>query len=182
MSAVRTSLLAVVVLLGAAVAHAQLGGPEGSGAIPDARELIQVTAAPITVTSGDRGEAIVTIRVRDGWHVNANPPSLDYMIPTEVSLAPVGGITVGKPVYPAAREQKLSFEAKPLEVYDHAFDVRLPVIAVAGTSKGNVTLKGVVGFQACNDQVCLPPASVPFELRVSVEGTTVGGTPPAGAG
>ena len=165
MSMVRRLLLVSVALIGAATAHAQLGG---SDAIPDARDLIQVSAAPVTLPSGERGVAVVTLRVREGWHVNANPPSLDYMIPTDLSLTPAGGITVGKPVYPAARDQKLSFEAKPLKVYDHAFEVRLPLIAVAGTAPGKVTLKGTVGFQACNDQVCLAPASVPFELVVTV--------------
>ena len=178
MSVVRRLLPACMALIGAATAHAQLGG----GAIPDARELLQVSAAPVTIASGDRGEAKVAIRVRESWHVNANPPTLDYMIPTEVSLGPKGGVTVGKVIYPAAREQKLAFEEKPLRVYDHAFEVRLPLIAGAGTAQGKVTLTGTVGFQACNDQVCLAPASVPFELVVSVEGVAVGGpTPGAGA-
>ena len=180
---VRYLHLPLAFLLGAATAQAQLGGSQNlGGGIPDARELVQASAAPVTVASGGRGEARVTVRVRESWHINANPPSLDYMIPTEVSLAAKGGITAGKPVYPAAREQKLAFEAKPLRVYDHEFEVRLPIIAVAGTSQGKVTLVGEVGFQACNDQVCIAPSSVPFELTVSVEGVAPGGTPAAGAG
>jgi len=183
MSVVRRLLLVCVTLIGGGTAHAQLGGgsPSTGGGIPDARELLQTTAAPVTIASGGRGEARVAIRVREGWHVNANPPTLDYMIPTEVSLTPLGGITVGKPVYPAAREQKLAFEEKPLKVYDQAFDVRLPLIAVAGTSPGKVTLTGTVGFQACNDQVCLAPATVPFQLVVSVEGVAAGGGLASGA-
>ncbi len=166
-------------LLGTATAHAQLGGQSG---IPEARELIQATAAPVTIASGGRGEARVTIRVREGWHINANPPSLDYMIPTEVSLAPSGGINVAKALYPAAHEQKLAFEEKPLKVYDHEVEVRLPLIAVAGTAQGKVTMTGAVGFQACNDQVCLPPSSVSFELVVSVGGVAAAGEPAIGAG
>jgi thioredoxin:protein disulfide reductase len=172
MRAVRQLLLTLVPLFAAATADAQIGGQSG---IPEARDLIQVTAAPLTVASGAQGEARVTIRVRESWHINANPPSLDYMIPTEVSLTPKGGITVGKPVYPAPREQKLAFEEKPLRVYDHEFEVRLPIIAVAGTPQGKLTLAGALGFQACNDQVCLAPSSVPFELVVSVEGVAAGG-------
>lgn len=182
MRAVRTLLLALAACLGAATVHAQLGGGPG---IPEARQLLEVAAAPVTVPSGGRGEARVTIRVREGWHINANPPSLDYMIPTEVSLAPRGDITVGRPAYPAPRVQKLSFEEQPLKVYDHEFEVRLPLIAVAGTAPGEIELSGAVGFQACNDQVCLPPASAPFTLAVRVAGAAAGGgvgptSPPAG--
>jgi thioredoxin:protein disulfide reductase len=173
MSVFRPLVPVLIALLGAATAHAQLGG-----GVPDARELLTVSAAPATIASGGRGEAVLTIKVRDTWHINANPPSLDYMIPTEVSVTPVGGITVGKPAYPAAREQKLSFEEKPLKVYDHEFQIRVPLIAVAGTSEGKVTLKGTIGFQACNDQVCLAPSSTPFELAVAVQGVAIGGVPP----
>ncbi|HKQ57944.1 MAG TPA: protein-disulfide reductase DsbD N-terminal domain-containing protein, partial [Candidatus Eisenbacteria bacterium] len=164
-------LLATASLFFAASAHAQ-------GGVPDAAELVQVSAAPATVPSGDRAEARITIRVREGWHINANPPSLDYMIPTEVSLDAAGGITIGKPVYPKAREQKLSFEDKPLRVYDREVEVRVPIVAVAGTAQGPVTVKGTVGFQACNDAMCLAPASIPFELAVTVKGVASGSPVP----
>jgi thiol:disulfide interchange protein DsbD len=160
----RLALAFVATLLAAAPSRAQLGG----GNVPEARELIQVSVAPVTIASGSHGEARVTIRVREGWHINANPPSLDYMIPTEVSLVATGGITAAKPVYPKAREQKLSFEEKPLLVYDGEVEVRVPLVAVAGTSTGRVKLPGTLGFQSCNDQVCLAPAEVPFEVVVTV--------------
>lgn len=173
MNVFRPLVLVLIALLGAATSHAQLGG-----GVPDGRELLTVSAAPVTIASGGRAEAVITIQVRDTWHINANPPSFDYMIPIEVSVTPVGGITVGKPAYPAPREQKLSFEEKPIKVYDHEFQVRVPLIAVAGTSEGKVTLKGTIGFQACNDQLCLPPSSTPFELVVAVQGVAVGDVPP----
>ena len=171
MRAVLSPIAAIVALLGAVTAHAQIGGGAG---VPEARDLVSVSAAKVTLASGDRGEARITLKVREGWHINANPPSLDYMIPTEVAVTAAGGITVGAPVYPAAREQKLGFEDKPLKVYDHEVVVRVPLIAVAGTVQGPVTLQGTLGFQACNDQVCLPPATIPFEVVVTVEGVASG--------
>jgi thioredoxin:protein disulfide reductase len=173
--------LALAAMLVATVAHAQLGAPPGAGNIPEAKDLVTVTAAPVTVPSGTRGEARVTIRVRDGWHVNANPAAGEYAIATEVTLAPTGGVTAGVAIYPPGRQQKLSFEEKPLLVYDHEVEVRVPVVVVAGTARGTVQVKGEVGFQACNDQVCLPPAKVAFELALTVGPASAIGTPGVGA-
>ena len=168
-------LAALAALLTALPAHAQLGAGPGASNIPDAKELVTVTPQPVTIPSGTRGEVRVTIRVREGWHVNANPPSNDYMIATEVTLTQAGGLNPEKAKYPPGRKQKLSFEEKPLSVYDQEFEVRVPIVAVAGTSPGKTTLKGQLGFQACNDQVCLAPTQVPFEIEVTV------GPPPAGS-
>jgi thiol:disulfide interchange protein DsbD len=169
--------LALAILLTAFPAHAQLGAGPGASNIPDAKDLVTVTPQPLMIPSGTRGEARVTIRVREGWHVNANPPANDYMIATEVTLKQAGGLNPEKAMYPPGRKQKLSFEEKPLLVYDQEFEVRVPVVAVAGTSPGKTTLKGTLGFQACNDQVCLAPTQVPFELVVTV-GPPAPGSPP----
>ena len=170
---------ALAALLAASAAHAQLGAPPMASHIPEARELVTVHAAPVTISSGTRGEARIIVRVRDGWHVNANPPASDYMIATEVTLAPTGGVTPEKAIYPAGRRQKLSFEERPLLVYDHEFEVRVPVVVVAGTTPATVQVSGELGFQACNDQVCLPPATVPFVLALTVgpAGASTGGAP-----
>lgn len=156
--------------LAAALALAGAAGAQ-EGAIPEAKELVQATAAAVTVEAGGRAQARVTIRVREGWHINANPPKPDYMIPTVVTLTTADGIRASAPVYPAAREQKFSFEETPLRVYDGEVVVTLPIAAAAAATQGPHTLRGKVSFQSCNDQVCLAPASIPFELVVTVAGT-----------
>jgi thiol:disulfide interchange protein DsbD len=169
--AVGLALLAI-----AAPARGQLGGAQS--AIPEAKDLVRATAAPVTIAAGGRGEARVTLRVREGWHINANPPALDYMIPTVVTLTAGDGIRASAPVYPPARSQKLSFEESPLLVYDREAVVTLPLTADAGVAQGPHTVRGKVSFQSCNDELCLAPVSIPFELVVTVEGVADGG--PAG--
>lgn len=160
--------LALAVLACAALAwpaRAQSGAERGT---PTPEQLVQVTAAPVTLAAG--GHATVTLRlaILAGWHVNANPPALDYNIPTTVAIASAHGISAGRVKYPAGKQQKFEFEETPMLVYDGAADVQVPLTAAANATSG--TLSGTVEFQSCNNQVCLAPAKVPFTLQVTVAG------------
>jgi thiol:disulfide interchange protein DsbD len=180
----RTAAVAVAAAIAcASLAVAARGFAQGeltSGGLVEARTLVQVTATPVTVPAGGSAATEVTLVVMPGWHINANPPSLDYMIPTVVKLRAESGIRGGAPAYPRPKEQKLSFEETPLRVFDGEAVVRLPVVVAAGTAPGAVAAQGTVQFQACNDEVCLAPASVPFEVQVTViAGDTSATTEPA---
>ncbi len=151
----------------------------GAESVPQPASLVQVSASPVEIAAGSETRARVTLRVAPGWHVNANPPALDYMIATEVTIAGEGGLAVGRRSYPAPHRAKLSFEDTELLVYDGEAVVEVPLAAAAGVVSGRHVLKGKVRFQACNDQLCLAPATVPFELAVTVTGGAAPGTRPA---
>ena len=161
----RSTALAVIVLTATAThAIAQPGG----AAPPPADKLVQVSVAPVQIPAGGTANVTVHLTLLPGWHVNANPPALDYNIPTKVELSGTAGVTAGAARYPKGSSHKFAFEEKPLLVYDSAADVLLPVSAAATAVPGAHTLTGKVEFQACNDQVCLAPASVPFTVQVTV--------------
>ena len=161
----RSTALAVIVLTATAThAIAQPGGE----APPPADKLVQVRVAPVQIPAGGTANVTVHLTLLPGWHVNANPPALDYNIPTKVELTGTAGVTAGAARYPKGSSHKFAFEEKPLLVYDSAADVLLPVSAAATAVPGAHTLTGKVEFQACNDQVCLAPASVPFTVQVTV--------------
>ena len=64
--------------------------------VPEASTLVRVNVAPVDLAAGGTARARIALTVEPGWHINANPPSLDYMIPTEVTVKPAGGITPGR--------------------------------------------------------------------------------------
>lgn len=140
----------------------------GESATPAAAKLLQASAAPVTLAAGGRAEVVVHLTLAKGWHVNANPPALDYNIPTEVTLTASQGLSAGPARYPAGQQEKFEFEDTPLLVYTDAADVRIPLTAAANATSG--VLKGKVRFQACDNQVCLAPSSVDFTVRVTVTG------------
>jgi thiol:disulfide interchange protein DsbD len=150
-------------------ARAQIGG--GSSAqLPEPEKIVQITAEPITLAAGARGEALVHLRIEPSWHINANPPSPDYMIATQLSVTGARGVDAGAPVYPAARHIKVAFDDSQLAAYDGTVTLRLPLTATARAANGSHTLKGTLRYQSCNDQVCMAPVTIPVAIAVTVTG------------
>lgn len=154
-------------------AGAQAGGeePGDSGpAIPAAGTLVRASATPVTLGPGGTATTTVTLTVLPGWHINANPPALDYNIPTRVFVRAGFGVSAGSPTYPAPKKAKFAFEDSELWVWDGETKVTIPLTASAAPGNGVHLLSGRVSYQGCNDQVCLAPANVPFTVAVTVTG------------
>jgi thiol:disulfide interchange protein DsbD len=159
-------LLALALPASSAWAQSTLGGD----AMPEAKDLVRIHTSPLEIKAGESATVTLALTIAPRCHVNANPPALDYMIPTEVKLIGGPGLTIGHPVYPPAKHVKLSFEETALAVYDGEAEISVP-IEVAGNAPGGArSLAGQLKFQACNDQVCLAPASVPFTIALTITG------------
>ncbi len=177
----RTCLALLVALLAVPAAHAQLGGGPPP---PAAQSLVKVAVAEVRVPSGGTATATVRVTIQPTWHINANPASPDYMVPTEVTIAPAGGVSGGKPEYPPPMSFKVGFEENPIAVYNGTIEIRVPLTVAAGAASGARKLTGSLQFQSCNDQVCLTPVTVRFDVPVVVvagaAGAAPGGGPPSG--
>jgi len=159
----------------ASIAHAQLGGATGGATeIPEPKELVKIAVAPVHVPAGGSARVSVALQIATGWHINANPAANENSIATEVAIASAAGLSAAPPVYPSPKVEKLSFDPEPLLVFDGATTVPLSVKAAATATTGAHTLKGSIRFQACNDQVCLPPATLAFDVPVIVDAAPAG--------
>jgi thiol:disulfide interchange protein DsbD len=135
---------------------------------------------PVRLAPGEHATAVVSLRVRQAWHVNANPAASASSIPTVLSATGDDAITFGAPAYPPGRIVKLPIDDQPLSLWDGTLEIRLPVSAAPGAGPGDHALTGKLRFQACNDQLCLPPTTVEFKLPVVVVAATGGATAPGG--
>ncbi len=113
---------------------------------PD-RLAASVVTANLTV-EGDQFRVGLTIR--DGWHVNANPASSSYLIPTEIQGS------VRKVVYPEGTMQKFAFSPDALSVYGGA-------VVVEGTLGPDADSVELV-YQACDETRCLSPVERKLEV------------------
>ena len=118
--------------------------------LPTGRDFVQseVRRAP-----GAPSELLVRLTIQQGWHVNANPASLDFLIPTRVAAAdPNNRVDV---VYPGGANYHPRFSLEPLEVYQGEIDIRVrPASPLGPGAELDLT------FQACDDTTCLPPETL----------------------
>jgi hypothetical protein len=106
-------------------------------------------------------ELVLTLRLERGWHVNANDPDRPYLIPTTLEIDGSAAAGIESVRYPEAVVHSLGFApGTMLRLYEGTFAIR---VRVSGAVPARFDAK--VAYQACNDETCLPPASVavPFD-------------------
>lgn len=170
-------IAAAIVLAVSGVRTAPVGAQGSADLVPGGpaipTELVHVRAAAEPVAAGQVTTLRVHATVLDGWHVNANPPSEEYLVATAVELELPGEVTQGQASYPGGRRIALGFSEEPLSVYEGSFVVEVPLMAAADAEPGARPISGRLRYQACNDELCLAPASVSFTVALEI-------TPPTG--
>jgi DsbC/DsbD-like thiol-disulfide interchange protein len=172
------SSLAFGLLLVIALEACSGGAPKTSGGSPatsspapasSSADVVKITSPQVAVDAGSSLDAVVKVSIKAGFHINANPPTFSYLIPTEVTAGKAEGITPGKPVYPAGEKRKFQFADQPLSVYAGDARVTLPLRVDGSTAKGARTLPITVRVQACDDQQCYPPTTLNATIQVEVK-------------
>jgi uncharacterized protein len=111
-------------------------------------------------SAGNHDEIRVTVVIDEGFHVNANPASFDYLIPTSVSVDGVPDLQFG---YPSATLIRPQFAADGLKVYKGL--ISLKGVAPKGTLVSRDSIIATLRVQACNDEVCLPPSTLSLKIK-----------------
>lgn len=131
--------------------------------------FVKASAAQAQVAAGGSGEAIVTVAVQNGYHVNANPPSDAYLKATELIVQPADGLSVGFIKYPTAVSKKFSFSEKKLAVYEGEVPIKVLLKSAAAAPKGSHNLAAKLNVQACDDQLCYPPGTLEVTIPVEIK-------------
>lgn len=141
-----------------------LAAPAGAQ-IDSPPKAVQSVRAEL-VRAGGGAELVLTVRLAEGFHVQANPASERFLIPVVVAFErkDLAHLTTVK--YPEAHEKMFGFSPKALRVYEGEFTIRVSFKSVPSRDGGK--LSGVLRYQACTDDACLPPAQESF--TVSIDG------------
>ena len=125
------------------------------------------------VKAGETFKAALVLKVRAGYHINDNAPIDEFMIPTALVFNEDPDFEVVEILYPRGRRARFSYSEAELAVYEGEVVLGALVKAKAGCTSGPRVLKGALSYQACNDESCLPPKELAFEIAVPV--TAAGG-------
>jgi hypothetical protein len=132
-------------------------------------QVVKVAAAPLSISPNSSAEAVVTLSISPGFHVNANPATFSYLIATEVTPGKMAGITAGSPTYPAPVKKKFQFAEQPLAVYEGQIPIKLTLRADKNATAGPLSFPITVRVQACDEEKCYPPATVNSTISVIVK-------------
>lgn len=143
------------------------GAPQVSG--QTSPDVVRASAAAVSIRAGSSVEAAVELAITNGYHINANPATYPYLIPTKLDIAPEPGIKAGAPVYPTPLTKKFSFDEKPLAVYEGVARIKLPLDVEQSTAKGARTLRAHIRVQPCNDQACFPPRTIEAVIPLTID-------------
>src|SRR5699024_10491528 len=107
--------------------------------------------------------------IADGWHVNANPASLDFLIPTTVAASADSRPLSMQTAYPPGAESDVRLGETVIRVYENDTVIRSDLSSAAlsaADAAGGVQVS--VTAQACSDQgICLPPSKL--QTRVALD-------------
>jgi DsbC/DsbD-like thiol-disulfide interchange protein len=137
--------------------------------ISSSEQVVKVASAPVSISPNSSAEAVVTLSISPGFHINANPATFSYLIATEVTPGKMANITAGSPTYPAPVKKKFQFAEQPLAVYEGQIPIKLTLRAEKNATSGPLSVPITVRVQACDEEKCFPPATVSSTISVIVK-------------
>jgi len=112
----------------------------------------------------------VPMKIKDGYHVNANPPTFPYLKPTELELPQSKELSVEFISYPDPIKKKFSFtEGKELAVYEGDAIIKAHIKADKSAKPGKRNLSAKLRVQACDDKVCYAPGVLDVALPLDIK-------------
>jgi thiol:disulfide interchange protein DsbD len=154
-------LLARIVFLALAALVVSNASAQDS-AYPAAASVLQpqayVSLQP--VPRGRSFEIAVVAKISPGFHINAHVPSEDYLIPTKILADLSPGVFLVETTYPRGVMRAFRFSKTPLRVYEGSFTMLMKLRSNGSAPIGPQKIGLTVGYQACNQDACLPPTKV----------------------
>jgi thiol:disulfide interchange protein DsbD len=139
-------------------------------AYPPAASVLQPQAY-VSLQPVPRGrifEIAVVAKISPGFHINAHLPSEDYLIPTKITADATPGVLVTETTYPRGVMRAFRFSKTPLRVYEGSFTVKMKMRATGSAPLGPQKIALTVGYQACNQDACLPPTKIPVTADLEI--------------
>lgn len=143
------------------------------------QEIVTVKVIPAAATfkAGESHLITLEISIRAPYHINSEQPFEEFLIGTTVDFKARPGVSFKRVTFPAAEVKKLDLSENPMSIYEGTVKVTVEVVLARDFKGKEMAIEGSLGYQACDDRSCLPPAEAAFSRKVAVAG---GADVPAG--
>ena len=153
-------------------AHAQLHRPRA-----EVTPLIESTA----VRAGSSIRAALQVTLPEGLHTQSNKPRDPTLIPTVLTLDTPAGVAWNEVVFPPPIDLNQAGQDRPLAVFERDFLIGVRLTVASTAPAGELVVPAHLRYQACDANLCYPPAmaDVQWTLNVVPAGAAVTPNPDA---
>jgi thioredoxin:protein disulfide reductase len=155
---------ALVSLLTTGIGHAQLDRPKA-----DVTPLVERDG----IRAGTAARIALQVVLPEGFHVQSNKPRDPSLIPTELSVESLSGITVDEIVYPSSTDLEQVGQDQPLAVFEREFAIGVSLTVARTAPVGELVVPVRLRYQACDATLCYPPATAEAQWILRVIGSKV---------
>jgi hypothetical protein len=127
-----------------------------------------ITGSIPTVKRGGTTKGTIVMSIPGGLHVNSYRPNSEYAIPTTVRVTGAG-LKFGAVNYPRGKNRKFGFSDDSINVYEGRTTFTFNVTVPANFRGNTISVRAVVKYQACTDEVCYPPKTKEITLTARVQ-------------
>jgi DsbC/DsbD-like thiol-disulfide interchange protein len=137
--------------------------------LPDLKFPARFVTERNAYAPGSTVKGVLLLDIRSPYHVNANPASEEYLIPTELKFEQSKAVREVKVEYPTPLEKAFEFsEGKPLKIYEGQVLIKFQLKLAAGMKPGKLNLPATLRYQACDDKACYPPQRLKLTLSLTL--------------
>jgi thiol:disulfide interchange protein DsbD len=120
------------------------------------------------IHAGEVFKLAVKLKISIAWHINANPVSDEFLLPTTFVIEENENIRTLGTFYPQPKKGKFEYSEVELEIYSGQIILGALIQSAQDLAPGILKIKGKVSYQACNDRFCLPPKSLELEVLAKI--------------
>jgi hypothetical protein len=130
----------------------------------------KVSFKPSSLVYGKSAQGIVTLTVPAGYHINANPASQDFLIPTVLTPSKNALYSISSIVYPMPKT--VTVAGAPTKVYEGTVPIKFKLTMKPLKAKqkpaSSVPFVAAIRYQACNATNCFAPSLVTVKTTLKV--------------
>ncbi|MEX1213343.1 MAG: protein-disulfide reductase DsbD domain-containing protein [Balneolaceae bacterium] len=161
----------LVLLIGWTVIPTPLAAQvEIPGAGESSNDWVDVEVVPShkAVPAGSSMQIGFQIRVEEGWMIHSNTPSYSLYTPTRLMIENMPGVTVRSVRYSDGLDRSVPYAGNPFNVYEGTVHVLVDLEIDEQVSPRDVHLQTMLNYQACDQELCIPPGGAPFRIPLTI--------------
>jgi thiol:disulfide interchange protein len=130
----------------------------------DVTALIESTA----VRAGSSVRVALRVVLPEGLHTQSNKPRDPLLIPTALTIDTPVGVTWDEVVFPPSTDFHSAGQDQPLAVFEHEFVIGVRLTLADNVATGDIVVPAHLRYQACDENLCYPPATANTEWTLKI--------------